>query len=80
MSVFSVSIISSNASSLPEVAGKAAILVDPYEPKSICRGLQEVLEHKEKVIELQIEAQKQVKKFSWDQAARETLKVLEEAA
>ncbi len=77
---FGTPVVTSNISSLPEVAGQAALLVDPLEPKSICRGLQEVLEHQEVIERLKKEAEKQVKKFSWETAAKKTLKVLEEAA
>ena len=71
-------VVTSNVSSLPEVAGKAALLVEPDEPESICKGIQRLLEGKTEVLNLQKEAQKQVQKFSWEKAARGTLKVLEE--
>lgn len=76
---FGTPVVTSNISSLPEVAGRAAILVDPHEPKSICQGIQQALENQNTVEELKKEAQKQLRKFSWGKTARETLKVLEEA-
>src|SRR5207253_8798462 len=36
-------VITSNLSSLPEVAGDAAVLVDPYEPSEIADGIYRVL-------------------------------------
>lgn len=77
---FGTPVVTSNISSLPEVAGKAAILVDPHNPKSICQGIQQALENQNKIEELKKEAQKQIKKFSWEKAAKETLKLLEEVA
>ena len=75
---FGAPVITSNVSSLPEVAGKAAVLVDPNEPKSISNAIQKLLEHKEDADKLRLIAQKQVDKFSWQMSAKETLKVFEE--
>lgn len=77
---FGTPVVTSNISSLPEAAGKAAVLIDPENPKSICRALERLLEGQSEVEKLQKEAAKQVKKFSWAKAAHETLKVLEEVA
>lgn len=71
-------VVTSNVSSLPEVAGQAALLIDPQDPKSIASGLQRLLEGKGEVELLQKESQKQVQRFSWEKAAKETIKVLEE--
>lgn len=75
---FSTPVVTSNISSLPEVAGKAAILVDPQDPKSISSGLQKILEHKEETALLKENARVQANKFSWSAAARETLAVFDE--
>lgn len=75
---FSTPVITSNLSSLPEVAGKAAILVDPENPNLLSSSIMRLLEHqneREKFIQL---AKEQAQKFSWEKAARETLKVFEE--
>ena len=36
-------VVTSNVSSLPEVAGDAAVLVDPYDPDAIADGIDRVL-------------------------------------
>ena len=36
-------VVTSNVSSLPEVAGDAAVLVDPYDPQAIADGIHRVL-------------------------------------
>lgn len=77
---FGAAVLTSNTSSMPEVAGQAALLVDPEDPKSIASGLQRLLEGKALRQLLEKEAEKQVKKFSWDKAARATIKILEEAS
>lgn len=75
---FGLPVVTSNVSSLPEVVGKAGVLVEPKDPKSIASGLQRILEHQNEAEELRDLAQKQAVKFSWEKAAKETLKVFEE--
>ncbi len=69
-------VVTSNVSSLPEVAGKAAILVNPYDESDIADGIKTaLLRHKTLVRE----GEKRLKMFSWHEAARKTLEVYEEA-
>ncbi len=69
-------VLTSNISSMPEVAGKAAILVNPYSIDDITQGIKRIMnqELKIKLIKAGFE---QAKKFSWQKAAQETLRVLE---
>jgi len=69
-----VPVVVSNAGSLPEVVGEAGIMVDPYKPEEIARGIKEAIENRDELVEKGLE---QVKKFSWEKCAQETLKVLE---
>lgn len=68
-------VITSNISSMPEVAGKGAILVDPYNVDEIANAMIEVMDEKvrSKLIEAGFE---NIKRFSWEKCARETLEVL----
>lgn len=75
---FGVPVITSDISSLPEVAGSAAVLVEPRKSKSISNAIQKLLEHKEEADKLRHLAKKQADKFSWQKTAKETLKVFEE--
>ncbi|WP_235297662.1 glycosyltransferase family 4 protein [Portibacter marinus] len=59
-----VPVITSDVSSMPEVAGKAAILVDPSSPQSIRDGMTKV-----KSSNLESESEVQLKHFSWDKSA-----------
>lgn len=68
-------VVTSNISSMPEVAGDAAVLVDPLSVESIAEGIKKALENREELVK---KGYQQVKKFSWDKCARETLKVYEE--
>jgi glycosyltransferase involved in cell wall biosynthesis len=70
-------VVTSNVSSLPEVAGEAAVLVDPLSEKSIAAGIKEVLKKREDMVKRGYE---RVKLFSWEKCARETLAVYQEAA
>ncbi|HYD35479.1 MAG TPA: glycosyltransferase family 1 protein [Vitreimonas sp.] len=71
----------SNTTSLPEVVGKAGILVDPYQPDDIGRGLYEaiMLTAKQRG-QLLKHARQQLKKFDWDRSAMVILNTLHEVA
>lgn len=68
-------VITSNVSAMPEIGVKAALYVDPYSLKSIKDSL-DMLMNDEKLREsLTKLGFEQVKQFSWEKAARETLQV-----
>jgi len=70
-------VITSNVSSLPEVAGDAAILVDPRDPKAIARAIIAVLKDDELKRELSKRGIEQAKKFSWEKTAQDFLEVFD---
>lgn len=70
-----VPVITSNTSSLPEVAGEAALLVDPNSVEELTSAMRSVLESKQLRDELRAKGPKQAAKFSWESAARETLAI-----
>lgn len=73
-------VVVSKVASLPEVAGKAGMYVDPDSVKSITSGILEVLSMSTKEYNtLKSESIKQAGKFSWEKTAEKTLKVLESA-
>lgn len=70
-------VVSSNCSSIPEIVGKAGLLVNPYNVAEIVNAIEKTIKDKllrKKIIKAGLE---QVKKFSWEKCARETLKVYE---
>jgi len=73
-------VVVSNSSSLPEIAGKAGIYVDPQDVDSIVHGLEKAIREKDtKEGKKRIEQGKeQVKKFTWEKAAKKTLDILRE--
>jgi glycosyltransferase involved in cell wall biosynthesis len=72
-----VPVVASNAGSLPEVVGEAGILVDPKSVESIAQGIERVLSASRLQYNSLVEkGLRQVRKFSWEKTARETLKVI----
>lgn len=70
-------VIVSNTSSLPEVVGKAGILVDPKSVDSITSGILKVLAlNTQKRLKLIEQGKKQARKYTWERCAKKTLKVL----
>lgn len=72
-----VPVITSNTSSLPEVAGDAALLVDPLDVDAIADAMYRLVTDPELTAELRRRGHENVKRFSWEKCARETLAVLE---
>lgn len=73
-------VITSNVSSMPEVAGDAALLVDPYNINEIKDAMNIILMDKNKKQELIKKGYSQTKKFSWKKMAEETVKVYDRLA
>lgn len=69
-------VLTSNISSLPEVAGKAALLVNPYSEDEIAQNLIKLYTNSNLLQQLTTAGFEQIKKFSWEKCARETLAVL----
>ncbi|MFC1790581.1 glycosyltransferase family 4 protein [Patescibacteria group bacterium] len=69
-------VITSNVSSLPEIGGKSALLVDPLRTEPLVKALEEMKLRREELIKRGL---KRARKFSWDQTAIQTIKVYEKA-
>ena len=71
-------VVSSNASSLPEVAGDAAVLVDPFNVQGFASAIERMLSDPH-VRHTYIEkGLAHVQQFSWDRTAHETIKVYQQ--
>lgn len=70
-------IITSNISSLPEVAGDAGILVDPYNTQQIADAMGKVLTDPDFSEKMRQKGLIRAKNFSWEKTARLTLDVFE---
>lgn len=74
----SVPVVCSNASSLPEVAGDAALLVDPMDTAAWAAAIERVSNDDRLRRELMERGRRQVTRFSWQSCARQVLELLEE--
>jgi glycosyltransferase involved in cell wall biosynthesis len=73
-------VITSQISSMPEIAGNAAHLVDPHSENDIALGISKILldeEYQKKLIRAGLE---RIKEFSWENAANELLAIYDEVA
>lgn len=71
-----VPVLTSNCSSLPEVAGEAALLVDPHNTPEIAQGLIQLINDAELRHRLVRQGYRQIQAFSWPKTARQILEVL----
>lgn len=68
-------VVTSNVSSLPEVAGDAALMVNPYNTEEIAEAIRRLIYDqalRESLIE---KGYNQVKKFSWDKSAQQLIQI-----
>jgi glycosyltransferase involved in cell wall biosynthesis len=65
-----VPVVTSGVSSMQEVAGHAAVLVDPHSLESIAAGIAEAIRHRTKLVAA---GNKRLAEFSWTKAAQDTL-------
>ncbi len=73
-------VVTSNVSSLPEVAGDAAVLVDPYDPEAIAEGIYRVLTNDELRDALRRKGSLRARQFSWEDSARRVRAIYDVAA
>jgi glycosyltransferase involved in cell wall biosynthesis len=71
-------VITSNVSSLPEVVGDAAILIDPLQPEAIADAMRRVLTDPFLRDDLRERGLRRVKEFSWDRSIRRVRDIYEE--
>lgn len=68
-------VITSNLSALPEVAGGAAVLIDPYDSDDLKEAMKQVLASKDLRVELKGRGFARSREFSWLDTARKTAQV-----
>lgn len=71
-------VITSQTSSMPEIAGEGALLVDPENSDEITTYIQKILRDKDLREKLVKKGFENVKKFSWEKTAKETLDIYEQ--
>jgi glycosyltransferase involved in cell wall biosynthesis len=73
-------VVTSNLSSLPEVTGDAAVLIDPYDPAAIAGGIERVLTDETLRRDLRRKGLARAQQFSWEQSVRRVREIYKEAA
>ncbi|MBW1669084.1 MAG: glycosyltransferase family 4 protein [Deltaproteobacteria bacterium] len=76
---FGTPVITSKVSSMPEVAGDAALLVDPYSVDDIKNAMLRIVNDASLREKLSLYGKRRVRKFSWNTCAKKTLDVLKVA-
>jgi glycosyltransferase involved in cell wall biosynthesis len=71
-------VVTSNVSSMPEVTGDAAVLVDPYNVESIVEGIARVLNDPALAAELGRKGMARAREFSWERSVARTRQVYQE--
>ena len=70
-------VVTSRGGATEEVAGGAAVLVDPLDPEAIAAGIEDAISRREELRRLGLARAAQ---FSWDESARRTVEVYREVA
>jgi glycosyltransferase involved in cell wall biosynthesis len=73
-------VLTANTSSLPEVAGDAALLVDPEDTAAIAAALTRLLEDVSLRADLRARGLARAAQYTWERCAAETLAVLSAAS
>jgi glycosyltransferase involved in cell wall biosynthesis len=68
-------VVASRVGAVPEVAGAAAVLVEPGDPEALADGIRQVLDDRDRFVAAGLERAKQ---FTWAETARRTLAVYRE--
>ena len=75
-----VPVITSNTSSMPEVAGDAAIIIDPFKPEEITAAMISIYNDANKRKQLIEDGFVQAARFSWKAMAKDVLKIYNQIA
>ena len=70
-----VPVIANSRGAIPEVAGDAAILIDPYDPEGLAEALKRLLENPTERQAFIDKGRERAKAFSWEKLAMQTLEV-----
>jgi glycosyltransferase involved in cell wall biosynthesis len=68
-------VVATAAGSIPEIAGDAAVLVEPGDPVALAGGIERALSDRERLVRAGLE---RARLYSWAETARRTLSVYRE--
>lgn len=69
-------VITSNLSSIPEVAGDAALLVDPYDESAIANAMKEIITDSQLRNQMRQKGLDRASQFGWQKTASQTAEIL----
>jgi glycosyltransferase involved in cell wall biosynthesis len=75
-----VPVVCSRASSLPELAGEAAILIDPNDATALASAISQIIDQPDFAATLRDRGLAQVRPFTWEATARQTAQIYQEVA
>ncbi len=75
-----VPVVTSNVSSLPEVAGDAALLVDPHDTRAIAAAAQSIFDDPGLAERLRAAGRKRAAQYNWTTTAQATLEIFKKVA
>jgi glycosyltransferase involved in cell wall biosynthesis len=70
-------VITSNLSSLPEVTGDTAILINPYSIDEMRDAMQEIAKNNQLRLKLKSLSHQRTQLFSWEKTGQETATILQ---
>lgn len=73
-------VVASNAASIPEICGEAALYVDPIDPVDIARGVQALATDNELRVRLIERGHKQCQQYDWNKSSDRFIKLVDELA
>jgi glycosyltransferase involved in cell wall biosynthesis len=73
-----VPVITSNTSSMPEIADEAALIIDPFKPEEITDGILKILSNEKFKLDLIEKGFKQAARFTWKSMAEKVLNLYKE--
>jgi glycosyltransferase involved in cell wall biosynthesis len=73
-------VVASSSTSIPEVVGGAALLVDPLDVESIADGIRSIVENSSLRETMRIAGLERAKVFTWDNSARLVWETLNKVA
>lgn len=65
-------VLTSNTSSLPEIAGGAALCVDPTDISAMAKGIEKLVDDQELYVDCIVKGLARAQEFSWEKTAAET--------
>jgi len=72
-------VVTSNTSSLPEVVGEAALLIDPCDEQALTSAISQIVGDQSLRAKLRAQGIEQARKFTWRAAAEKTLQLYQES-